>query len=68
MEFRTLIDEAKIVVDSAYVALDRLKDTSEIDAVRHMLKEADELLALLKLRSRARSVFSQLRLWPLPHG
>jgi hypothetical protein len=45
MEFRTLIDEAKIVVDSAYVALDRLNDAGEINAIREMLKEADELLA-----------------------
>jgi hypothetical protein len=28
MEFHTLIDEAKIVVDSIAIALDRLKDAS----------------------------------------
>jgi hypothetical protein len=42
---RLLIDEAKILLDSAIVALDRLKDESEIEAIREMLKEADELLA-----------------------
>jgi hypothetical protein len=53
MEFRTLINEAKIVVDSAYVALDRLRDVSEIDAVRKMLAEADELLAQAQATKRA---------------
>jgi hypothetical protein len=42
---RLLIDEAKILIDSAYAALDRVKDLSEIDAIRQMLKEADELLS-----------------------
>jgi hypothetical protein len=51
LEFRTLIDEAKIVVDSAYAALDRLRNASEIDAVREMLKEADDLLAQALSRS-----------------
>jgi hypothetical protein len=44
IETRTIIDEAKIVVDSAYVALDQLTDPSEIDAIRRMLAEADDLL------------------------
>lgn len=42
---RTLIDEARIVIDSIAVALKRLKDPSEIVSIREMLKEADELLA-----------------------
>jgi hypothetical protein len=42
---RLLIDEAKILIDSAYAALDRVKDPSEIDAIRELLKEADALLS-----------------------
>ena len=42
---RVLIDEANILLDSCIVALDSLKDASEIEAVCDMIKEADNLLA-----------------------
>jgi hypothetical protein len=42
---RVFIDEAKILIDGAYAALDRVKDPKEIEAIREMLKEADALLS-----------------------
>ncbi|MGB0084875.1 MAG: hypothetical protein WBP94_05820 [Rhodomicrobiaceae bacterium] len=40
-----MFDEARIVVGSAYLTLERLRDPSEIDAIRNILAEANELLA-----------------------
>ena len=69
---RVLIDEAKILIDSAYVVLDRLTDPSEIAAVRKMLAEADELLARLfiagllrqaRLRSSPRHLNGKLQVY-----
>ena len=41
-----LIDEARIIIESVAIALERVKDPRDIDAIRQLLKEADALLSL----------------------
>lgn len=41
---QSLIEEARIIADSITAALEQLTKIEEIDAVRQMLAEADELL------------------------
>jgi hypothetical protein len=42
---KTLIEEARIIINSAGIALERVKDPADVEAIREMLKETDNLLA-----------------------
>ena len=44
-ETQTLIFEARILAESIAMGLGRIKDASEIEAVRRMLAEVDAILA-----------------------